>query len=132
MKRSIQYMSLLLFFITAIEQIRAQSKPHYQLPHYEKVQLSNGLVLYLMEKHDVPVISLDAIVPAGAINDADKAGLASLTGTCLKCGTKSFSKKEIEQRFDFLGASLYTYGSNDDAGLGARFAAKDQDKILPV
>ena len=132
MKKSIQYISLLLLFITTINQAKTQSKPRYQLPHYEKVQLPNGLTLYLMEKHDVPVISLNAIVPAGAVNDGDKAGLASLTGDCLKCGTKSFTKKEIEQQFDFLGATLFTYGSDDDAGLGTRFAAKDQEKILPI
>ena len=132
MKKNIQYIVLLLLLIIAGARVAAQIKPRYQLPHYEKFQLPNGLVLYLMEKHDVPVISLEAIVPAGAVNDDDKAGLASLTGTCLKCGTKSFTKKEIEQQFDFLGATLYTYASNDDAGLGTRFAAKDQEKILPV
>jgi zinc protease len=132
MKKSIPYILLLLLFITTIHSAKAQSKPRYQLPHYEKVQLPNGLTLYLMEKHDVPIISLDAIVPAGAINDGDKSGIASLTGSSLKCGTKSFTKKEIDQQFDFLGASLHTYGSNDDAGLGTRFAAKDQEKILPI
>ena len=131
MKRSIQHILLLLLFITTIYSAKAQ-KPHYQLPPYEKVMLPNGLTLCLMEKHDVPLISLSAIVPAGAINDGDKAGLASLTGDCLKCGTKSFTKNEIEKQFDFLGASFNTYGSNDDAGLSTRFASKDQDKLLPI
>ncbi|HEY5407450.1 MAG TPA: pitrilysin family protein [Ginsengibacter sp.] len=132
MKKTIQYISLLLLFIVTINLAKAQNKPSYRLPHFEKVQLPNGLMLYLMEKHDVPVISLYAIVPAGAVHDGNKAGLASLTGSCLKCGTKSFTKKEIEQQFDFLGASLYTYGSNDDAGLGTRFAKKDEAKILSM
>jgi hypothetical protein len=30
-----------------------------------------------MEQHDVPVISVSALIPAGAINDKDKSGLAS-------------------------------------------------------
>ncbi len=132
MKKIIKDISLLLLFIVAMNSAKAQSKPHYRLPHFEKVQLPNGLTLYLMEKHDVPVISLNAVVPAGAINDGDKSGLASLTGNCLKCGTKSYTKKEIELQFDFVGATFYTYGSDDDAGLSARFATKDEGKILPI
>ena len=132
MKKSIQFIAVLLLCVTTVYIASGQSKPRYQLPHFDKVQLPNGLVLYLMEKHDVPIISLAVIVPAGAVNDGEQAGLASLTGTCLKCGTKSFTKKEIEGRFDFLGADLNTYGSSDNAGLSAKFAAKDRDMLLPM
>jgi hypothetical protein len=45
------------------------------------------------EQHDVPVISVSALIPAGAINDKDKSGLASLTATALKHGTKNFTSK---------------------------------------
>ncbi|MDQ6901840.1 MAG: insulinase family protein [Bacteroidota bacterium] len=132
MKKIIKAISILFLFVTTGYLASGQSKPRYQLPHFDKVQLPNGLVIYLMEKHDVPIISLDVIVPAGAVNDGEQAGLASLTGTCLKCGTKSFTKKKIEERFDFLGADLNTTGSNDKSGLSAKFAAKDQDKLLPM
>ena len=132
MKKNIKSISIFLLFVTTICSASGQNKPRYQLPNFDKVQLANGLVIYFMEKHDVPIISLDAIVPAGAVNDGEQAGLASLTGTCLKCGTKSFTKKEIEERFDFLGADLHTYGSNDNAGLSTKFAAKDKDKLLPM
>lgn len=132
MKIIIKIILLPALFISQANTIKAQTAPRYRLPHYEKVLLPNGLTLFLMEKHDVPVISIAAIVPAGAVNDGDKAGLAGLTGSCLKCGTKSFTKKEIEQQFDYLGATLNTYGFNDNSGLSARFATKDKEKILPV
>jgi hypothetical protein len=44
-------------------------------------------------QHDVPVISVSALIPAGAINDKDKSGLASLTATALKHGTKISQKQ---------------------------------------
>jgi len=132
MKRTVQFLLAVLVLAAIDQSAEAQSKPRYQLPHYEKVQLPNGLTLYLMEKHDVPIITLDAIIPAGAVNDGHMAGLASLTADCLKCGTKSFTKAQIEQQFDFLGASLNIYGSSASADLSSRFAAKDEDKILPM
>lgn len=123
---------LFLYIIIFSNVVSGQSKPGYKLPAYEKFRLSNGLTIYLMEKHDVPVVSFSALIPAGAVYDGKEAGLASITAECLKCGTKSFSKKEIEDQFDFLGASLNSYGSTEFAGLSSRFASKDMDSILPM
>jgi predicted Zn-dependent peptidase len=50
----------------------------YKLPEFKSFKLKNGLTIYLMEQHDVPVISFSAILPAVAIYDFYKAGLAYL------------------------------------------------------
>lgn len=104
----------------------------YKLPDFTSFKLQNGLTIYLMEQHDVPVISLSAIVPAGAIYDFDKAGLASLTATALKHGTKSFTKNQIDEELDFIGADVNTYASKEFAGLSSKFAAKDQEIVLHI
>ncbi|MBI3138607.1 MAG: insulinase family protein [Sphingobacteriales bacterium] len=104
----------------------------YKLPPYEKFKLPNGLMIYLMEQHEVPVISVSAILPAGAIYDGPKAGLASLTAAGLKHGTRNFTKAKLDEELDFLGATLNTYASKESAGLSAKFAAKDRDKILSI
>ena len=104
----------------------------YKLPEFETLKLKNGLTIYLMEQHDVPIISVSAILPAGAIYDKDKAGLASLTSTALKLGTKSFSKKIIDEELDFLGANLNTYASKEYAGLSSKFATKDAVKVFEI
>jgi zinc protease len=65
----------------------------YTLPKYEKFTLPNGLTVYLAEQKDVPIISLSAIFPAGAIYDGDKAGLASLTATALLSTAQNLLQK---------------------------------------
>lgn len=102
----------------------------YTLPKYEKFILPNGLTIYLAEQKDVPVISLSAIFPAGAIYDGDKAGLASLTATALKHGTKSFTKTKLDETLDFNAAYINTFASKESAGLSSKFASKDLAKIL--
>ena len=87
----------MLLFISSVN-LSAQG---YKLPPYQKFQLPNGLTIYLMEQHEVPLISVSAILPAGAIYDGEKAGLASLTATALQHGTKSYSKEKLD-----AGASL--------------------------
>src|SRR3982751_2666282 len=123
MQKKFQTIIFLLLITSLIPAInKAQTKAGYKLPHYEKFKLSNGLTIYLMEKHDVPVMSVAAIIPAGAVYDGNKAGLASLTATCLRCGTKSYTKNQIEQQFDFAGASLDINGTTEFASLNAKFA----------
>lgn len=126
MKRQLYF--LLTLLVLSI-QLTAQG---YKLPAYEKFKLANGLTVYLMEQHEVPVISISAILPAGAIYDGEKAGLASLTAVSLKHGTKNFSKAKLDEELDFLGASVNTYASKESAGLSAKFAAKDREKILAI
>ncbi|NEU08753.1 insulinase family protein [Flavihumibacter sp. R14] len=112
---------------------KAQTKTAaFKLPAYEKFSLPNGLTVYLMEQHEVPTISVSAIVPAGAIYDGAKSGLASLTAAALQHGTKSYSKEKIEAELDFIGARLNTYASKESAGLSSKFASKDQDKVFPI
>ena len=108
-------------------QLNAQS---FKVPAFEKFKLKNGLTVYLVEQHEVPIINVSVILPAGAIYDGEKAGLASLTATALKHGTKSFPKEKLDEELDFLGASISTSASKESASLTARMASKDRDKVL--
>lgn len=122
------------FSIVLLSLLLAGTKMYaqYKLPAYEKFRLPNGLVIYLMEQHEVPLISVSVVLPAGAIYDGEKAGLASLTATGLKHGTASFSKKDLDETLDYLGASVNTFASKESAGLAADFAAKDKEKVLQI
>ena len=108
------------------------SAQNYKLPEYTSFKLPNGLTVYMMERHDVPVISFSAILPAGAIYDGNKTGLAGLTATALKHGTKSFTKSKLDEELDFLGAYINTSAAKEYASLSSKFAAKDKDKVLSI
>ncbi|MDP5106908.1 MAG: insulinase family protein, partial [Polaribacter sp.] len=85
-----------------------------------------------MEQHDVPVISVSAILPAGAIYDETKSGLASLTASALKHGTQNYSKSKIDETLDFIGANVSVSASKEFASLSSKFAAKDQKVVLSI
>ena len=115
---------------SSITKINAQEA--FKVPVYQKFTLKNGLTVFLMEQHEVPTISVSAVIPAGAIYDGDQNGLASFTADGLQYGTKSYTKSAIEKQLDFLGASLSTYASKESAGLSSKFAKSDQDKVWPI
>ncbi|TDD93913.1 M16 family metallopeptidase [Flavobacterium cellulosilyticum] len=129
MKNTNQKLLLVLFILTISCTLSAQS---FKLPSYSSFKLANGLTVSLMEQHDVPIISVSAILPAGAIYDNEKAGLASITAMALKHGTKNFPKVKLDEELDFLGANLNTYATKEFAGLSSDFASKDQSKVLTI
>jgi len=104
----------------------------YTLPPYLKYKLPNGLTVYLMEQHSVPLVVVSSAFDAGAVMDGDKQGLASLTAEALMFGTEKFTKQELESNLDFLGANIGTGASLEGASLNASFMKKDQDKVLEM
>jgi len=61
--------------------------PEIQLPEYERYQLPNGMIVYLMEDHELPLVSGSAIIRTGSrFEPPDKVGLAELTGIVMRSG----------------------------------------------
>ena len=104
----------------------------FQLPEYEHYILENGLSLYLMEQHEVPLVYISAVFPAGSIWDENKSGLAAFTADALLSGTKNYTKKQIEETFDFLGASISSQAGKETAEITISFKKSDLEQVLPI
>jgi hypothetical protein len=79
--------------------------PTLKLPQIQKRQLSNGLAVWIVELHEVPVAQVNLIVMAGTADDpAGKYGIASLTTAMLSEGAGTRGSLEIADAVDFLGA----------------------------
>lgn len=105
----------------------------FQLPEYEKVTLKNGLVVYLMEQHEVPLINVSVALPAGTVHEPEaKSGLASVTADALMFGAGKRSKQELEAALDYVGAGLSTYADKERATVRASFAIKDSELVLGI
>nr|WP_310590349.1 insulinase family protein [Dyadobacter sp. NIV53] len=125
-------MKHIIFVLFAMISISAIAQNNFKVPKYEKFKLKNGLTVFLMEQHEVPLINVSAVFDAGSIHDSERYGLASLTADALTFGTKKYTKAQIEEMTDFVGADLRTYISKDNSGVTSSFAVKDQDKIFDI
>ncbi|HEY8376887.1 MAG TPA: pitrilysin family protein, partial [Nannocystis sp.] len=74
-----------------------------QFPDLQKVTLNNGLEIYVVENHEVPLISAHLVIRAGTMDDEQ---LAEFTASMLGEGTKTRSKAKIDEEIEFVGASL--------------------------
>jgi len=104
----------------------------FQLPGYGKFILENGLTVYLMEQHEVPLIHVSAVFPAGAVKDNGQYGLASLTAEGLLLGTRNYTKEQIEEKLDFLGASYSTRAEEETASISLSFLNTHQETVFPI
>ena len=57
------------------------------IPKVDEVTLPNGLKVYLLESHSLPIVRGTALIRTGNLFDpADKVGLAGLTGDAIRAG----------------------------------------------
>ncbi|MFZ3287791.1 MAG: pitrilysin family protein, partial [Telluria sp.] len=104
----------------------------FRLPAFDTVRLPNGLTVYLMERHEVPLVAVRAVVKAGSVNDAAQAGLANLTSDAILLGSAAHDKAAIDQAFDFRGAQLAARSGAEQSALAADFAREDTAVLLPL
>ncbi|WP_214000911.1 pitrilysin family protein [Arsukibacterium sp.] len=103
----------------------------FQLPTYQTLVLDNGLTLYLMPQHEVPLLSIEVVIGAGAVLD-QQGGEAFLTSQSLLLGAGGKSKQQLEQETDFIGASLSTSNGKEASYLSMSFMQKDTTAMLDI
>lgn len=80
------------------------------VPKVERVTLANGMRLFLVEDHELPLISVSARIRVGSIYEpADKIGLAAITGAVMRTGgTTSRTGDELDEQLERIAASVET------------------------
>src|ERR687886_1295448 len=101
--------------------------PEIGLPKYTRYKLDNGMVVYLMEDHELPLVGGTAMIRTGERHKpADKVGLASLVGDVMRTGgTTAHTGDELNQLLEQRAASVET-GIGSTSG-NASFSALSED-----
>ena len=70
--------------------------------------LSNGVVTFVVEDHELPLVSISLMIRTGTYLDPpDKIGLASLTGSQMRAGgTSTMSAADLDEEAAFLAAQI--------------------------
>ena len=81
--------------------------PQYQPPRFERRRLSNGLELRVVERHELPIVTVDLVVKSGeTLTPVGKEGLATLAASLLEEGTKTRTSLQLAGELSEIGASL--------------------------
>ncbi len=86
----------------------------YKAPAPVVYTAANGVTVWLLERHTLPVVSIVVGVPSGAASDpAARPGLAYASATMLDEGAGSRGALEFARAVDILGASLESSATLD-------------------
>lgn len=90
------------------KQLKYPNLGDIQIPKVERATLANGMRLFLLEDHELPVINVSAMIRTGSVYEpADKIGLASITGTVMRTGgTTAKTGDEIDEELERMAASV--------------------------
>ena len=93
--------------VFAQEQPPAPSAPReVKIPPIKNGELPNGLKIAVVERKNVPLVTVSLLLNNAGANAEQKEGLANATASLLTKGTKTRSATEIAEQIEFLGGSL--------------------------
>jgi len=107
--------------------------PVVEVPKIQKAKLSNGLAVWLIEHHELPLVAMNLVIQAGSDHDPlTMPGLSSMTADVLDEGTKTRDAIQISDEIEGIGADLRVSSSTDGSSVTLRSLTKHLDRALDV
>jgi hypothetical protein len=115
-------------------EIKSPPLPAFEVPLPSTFTLPNGLRVFLMEDHEIPVISVRTLVRTGAFYEPqDKIGLARLAGAVQRTGgTTSMPGDRIDDFLEARAASVETGIGGDSGSASMNCLKQDFDEVFKV
>lgn len=102
-------------------------------PRVVETKLKNGLRVLVVERHELPVVSVRLVVAVGAGDVPDaKPGVVSFMGAMLEQGTKKLDALKLSDEFDAIGAQHGAGFDWDSGSVGMKVLADRLEKGLEL
>ncbi len=107
--------------------------PSLKLPAIQKSKLSNGLAVWIVEHHEVPLAQVNLLVRSGSAADPiGKYGVGNLTAAMLDEGAGTRSALDLADAIEFLGANLSTTSAFDYSAIRMSVPVSKLGDALPL
>lgn len=105
-----------------------------QIPDIATFTLPNGMKLYLLENHELPLVRGLALVRTGNLFDPpDKVGLATMTGDVMRSGgTKSKTGDQLDEQLENIAASVESSIGETSGQVSFSTLKERTDEVLAV
>jgi zinc protease len=103
-----------------------------QVPNVATFTLPNGMKLYLLEDHELPVVNGAARVRVGNLFDpADKVGLATVAGAVMRTGgTKAKTGDQLDVELENIAASVETNIGETSGSVSFSALKENTDEVM--
>ncbi len=106
----------------------------FDLPQAERTVLSNGMIVYLLENPELPLIRASALIRTGSIYDPPgQSGLAGVTASVLRNGgTLERNPRAVNEALEKMAAQV-EFSMEMESGSASFFVRKqDFPMVLPI
>jgi zinc protease len=103
-------------------------------PVPKRIELSNGMVIFLLEDHELPLVTGTAEIRGGAVDEpAAKAGLVSLYGQAWRTGgTKDQTGDQLDDYLEARAAKVETHAGLESTTIGWDCLKDNLDDVFKV
>ena len=114
--------------------IKSPALPAFEVPHPETFTLPDGLRVFLLEDHEIPVISVRTLVRTGGFYEPQaKVGLARLTGSVQRTGgTTAMTGDAIDDYLEARAAFVETGIGGDNGTASMNCLKQDFGDVFKV
>lgn len=120
--------------VTDWRQIKIKPLPAFRPQEPKRIELSNGMVIFLQEDHELPLIRGTARIRGGSREEpADKLGLVTIYGDAWRTGgTKSQTGDQLDDFLEARAARVETGGGFDSTTISWDCLKERLDEVFPV
>jgi zinc protease len=103
-------------------------------PRAERMTLNNGLVVYILTNHELPLIKITAVIRTGSMYDPpEKEGLAELTGQIMRVGgIEGMTGNALDEALESMAANLTISTHRDSGTLSLSILRNDREKGMEL
>jgi zinc protease len=116
------------------QQVPTPPLPAFHPAQPKRIELSNGMVIFLQEDHELPLIDGTARIRGGSHNEpASKVGLVNLFGGVWRTGgTKTQTGDQLDDFLEVRAAKVETGGGPDSTTISLSCLKGDFDDVFKV
>lgn len=120
--------------VSSVEEIEYPPLNEFTPPAPERVELDNGMVVLLLEDHELPIVDIQARIRIGdRLESGQKAGITGILAETLRTGgIESMSGSELDEYLDSKAATIEVGIGTASGNLSASFLAEDAAELVPV
>ncbi|MGE0644509.1 MAG: M16 family metallopeptidase [Nitrospira sp.] len=103
-------------------------------PEPERIVLDNGLVVYLLEDHELPIVTITATMRTGGwLDPADKVGLAAMTGAVMRTGGGGgLSAEQVDAELEQFAGDIHIGIGRQSGSASLDVLRKDLNRGLEI
>jgi zinc protease len=103
------------------------------VPAHERLVLANGMTLIVMPRHDIPLVSFNAVLRGGETAGAPgKSGVASLVAGLLEKGAGKRDAFAFVDAVENVGGTFSAAAGPESIAIRGQFLARDQQLMLEL